>query len=66
MTDLELADQWPKPWRFRSSNGWKAIFVHQPRGPLQKLALWLRGYRHTHYYWWTRTYPRPPAMPKEK
>lgn len=42
-----------KPWHIRIGVGSQA-FIACPRSPRLKLILWLRGWRHTHYPWWTK------------
>jgi hypothetical protein len=42
-----------KPWRLRAGPNGRA-FVAAPRSLRLRLALWMRGWRHTHYRWWTK------------
>lgn len=54
-----------KPWRLRIG-GHSRAFVAEPRSRLVRMALWLRGWRHTHYYFWTKPSPNQAALESGK
>lgn len=50
-----------KTWRLHCS-GYTRAFVQQPASFRLRLVLWLRGWRHTHWTWWSKPGPKQQKL----